>query len=72
MGLQKVDTKQMVQKKDEQFEEDFAEGTFTDLQAFARLRNLSHLDEDALVIHIEDKLGLEVIEDKYGKLGQNV
>lgn len=71
-GSVKVDVAALVKKSNKAFKEDFEEGTFQRLEAFARQRNLAHFPVDMLKAHIEHKLGLEVIEDEYGNVGVDI
>lgn len=68
----KVDVAALVKKSNKAFKEDFEEGTFQKLDAFARQRNIAHFLIDMLKAHIEHKLGLEVMEDEYGNVGANI
>lgn len=68
----KVDLALIVKKSDKAFKENFEEGTFQRIEAFAKQRKLEHLPIQLLKAHIEYKLGLEVVEDEYGNVGVNI
>ena len=62
-----------MQKKEQQFEQEFETGSFCELWAFARKRHLDQKfkpdEEDALTDYIKEQLGMIVREDDNGILG---